>query len=93
MEKRRERSIEEGDSWLMMPLDVVDPSSFAFQFSRAPVFLLPPSLLLKNKLLFIGFLLLVFSPYPHTSNSYINGKRTTSIKVGVIKKVENSDVQ
>ena len=61
VERRRQQSIEEGDSWLMMP-DVVDRSSFSFQLSRAFAFLLPLPLLLKNKLLFIGFLLLVFFP-------------------------------
>ena len=58
MEKRRERSIEEGDPWLMMPLHVVDPS-FAFQFSKASVSLLPLPLLI-NKLLLISFLVLGF---------------------------------
>ena len=62
MEVRRERNIEEGDSLLMMPLDVVDPSSFAFQLIRAFTFLLPPPLLHSNRLLFIGLGLLAFFP-------------------------------
>ena len=44
VEERREWSIE-GVSLLMMPLDVVDPSSSAFQLSGASVFLLPTPLL------------------------------------------------
>ena len=63
MEKRRDWNIE-GVPLLMTPLDVVDPSPSALQFSRASTSLLPSPFFLNGALIIgLGFLasLLLFS--------------------------------